>query len=61
LAATGRGENPNLKTDVFHEGKSAASFCCQVAAWLPDMFCNIYLIKNINISKNQQLLKLEKK
>ncbi len=22
-------------------GKSAASFCCQVAAWVPDMFCNL--------------------
>ncbi len=23
-------------------GKSAASFCCQVAARVPDMFCNFY-------------------
>jgi hypothetical protein len=27
------GEGP------FYEGKSAASFCCQVAALVPDMFC----------------------
>jgi hypothetical protein len=27
-------------------GKSAASFCHQVAAWFPDMFSNLYLVKN---------------
>jgi len=29
-----------------NEGKSAASFCRQVAALVPDMFCNFYLVKN---------------
>ncbi len=29
-----------------NEGKSAASFCSQVAALVPDMFCNFYLLKN---------------
>jgi hypothetical protein len=43
------------------EGKSAASFCCQVAAWSPDMFGNFYLVKNHKIAKTQQPLKLEKK
>jgi len=28
------------------EGKSAASFCCQVAALVPDMFYNFYFVKN---------------
>jgi hypothetical protein len=31
---------------------SAASFCCQVVAWFPDMFCNFYLAKNYEIVKN---------
>ncbi len=30
----------------FNEGKSAASFCHQVAAWVPYMFCNFYFVKN---------------
>ncbi len=29
-----------------NEGKWAANFCCQVATWFPDMFCNLYLVKN---------------
>jgi hypothetical protein len=35
-----------------NEGKSAASVCCQVAAWVPDIFCNFYLAKNYEIAKN---------
>ncbi len=34
------------------EGKSAACFCCQVAAWFPDMFCNFYLVKKMQFAKN---------
>jgi hypothetical protein len=34
------------------EEKSAASFCCQVAAWIPDMFCNLNLVKNHEIANN---------
>ncbi len=33
-------------------GKSAASFCCQVAALVRDMFCNFYLVKNHKIANN---------
>jgi hypothetical protein len=44
--------NNNIPKLYFNEGKSAASFCCQVAAWLPDMFCNFYIVKNHNIAKN---------
>jgi hypothetical protein len=29
---------------------SAASFCCQVAAFVPDMFCYFYLVKNHKIA-----------
>jgi hypothetical protein len=43
-----------------NEGKSAASFCGQVAAGFPDMFCNFYLVKNHKIIKTQQPQKLEK-
>jgi hypothetical protein len=32
------------------EGKSAARFCHQVAAWVPDMFCNFYLVKHHKIA-----------
>jgi hypothetical protein len=38
-----------VDTRVFNFwGKSAATFCHQVAAWDPDMFCNFYLVKNHN-------------
>jgi hypothetical protein len=42
------------------QGKSAACFCHQVAAWVPDMFSNFYFMKNHNIAKTKQPLKLEK-
>jgi hypothetical protein len=35
-----------------NEGKSVASFCRQVAASVPDMFCNFYLVKNHKIANN---------
>jgi hypothetical protein len=35
-----------------NEGKSAASFCHQVAALVPDMFCIFYLMKNHKIANN---------
>jgi hypothetical protein len=31
---------------LFNEGISAVSLCHQVAASVPDMFCNFYLVKN---------------
>ncbi len=31
---------------------SAASFCCQVAALVPDMFWNFYLVKNDKIAND---------
>ncbi len=44
-----------------NEGISAASFCHQEAALLPDMFCNFYLADDQKIAKTQQPLKREKK
>jgi hypothetical protein len=35
-----------------NEGISAASFCCQVAALVPDVFCNFYFVKNHKIANN---------
>ena len=35
-----------------NEGISAASFCCQVAALVSDMFCNFYSVKNNKIANN---------
>ncbi len=32
-----------------NQDKSAAIFCHQVAAWLPDSFCNFYLVKSHKI------------
>ncbi len=36
----------------FNQDKSAAELYCQVAAWVPDMFCNFYLVKRHNIANN---------
>jgi hypothetical protein len=47
--------------DVFNKEKSAASFCCHVAAWFPDMFCNFYLLKNHKIAKNSTTTKAREK
>jgi hypothetical protein len=32
--------------------KLVAIFCHQVAAWLPDLFCKFYLVKNHKVAKN---------
>jgi hypothetical protein len=45
----------------FNEGKSAASFCLQVAAWFPDPFCNFYIVKNHEIAKNSSTIKVREK
>jgi hypothetical protein len=41
--------------------KSVASFCCQVAAFFPDMYCNFYLVKNNKIAKNSKTAKAREK
>jgi len=35
-----------------NEGISAASFCCQVATLVQDIFYNFYIVKNHKIAKN---------
>jgi hypothetical protein len=44
-----------------NEGKSPAGFCCQVAAWFPDMFCNFYLVRNHKIAQNSTTTKAREK
>ncbi len=41
--------------------KSAASFCYQVAAWVPAMFCNFYFVKNNKIVNNSKTTKARAK
>ncbi len=43
-----------------NEGKSAVGFCCQVAAWFPDMFCNFNLVKYYIIAKHTTTTKARK-
>ncbi len=42
-----------------NEEGSAASFCHQLAALFPDMFCNFYFVKNHKIAKNSATIKDE--
>jgi len=35
-----------------NQNKSAASFCHQVSAWVPDLFSNFYLVKSHKIANN---------
>ncbi len=42
-------------------GKLAASVCRQVAALVPDMFCNFYLVKKCKIAKNSTTAKAAQK
>jgi hypothetical protein len=52
----------DLYIPQLNEGKSAASFCHQVAvAWFPDMFCNFYFVKNHKIDKNSTTTKATEK
>jgi hypothetical protein len=44
---------------VSNEGESADSFCHQLAALFPDMFCNFQLVKNHNIAKNSTTTKVK--
>jgi hypothetical protein len=52
--------NCNVDTEP-NMGKTAASFCHQVAVWVGDMFCNCYSVKNHKIAKNSTNNKARKK
>jgi hypothetical protein len=45
-----------VEVPALNKDKSAASFCRQVAAWIPDMFCNFYLVKNQKIVTNDSTM-----
>jgi hypothetical protein len=55
------GKNPiegsSEKVQDKNWGKSAASFCHQVAESFPDMLHNFYLVKNHKIAKNSTTAK----
>jgi hypothetical protein len=40
---------------------SAASFSIHVAAWVSDMFCNFYFVKNQKIAQNSTTIKTSEK
>ncbi len=42
-------------------GKSGAGFCHQVAAWVPEMFCNFYLLKNHTNVNSSAIVKAREK
>jgi hypothetical protein len=44
-----------------NQPKLAARFCSQVAAWVPDMFCNFYLVKHHKIANNSTAPKAKEK
>jgi hypothetical protein len=58
---------PSQKTLIFvslylvNEEKSAASFCHLVAALVPGMFCNFYLVKNHKIANNSAATQAKEK
>ena len=55
------GQNARISNGTVNEGKLAASFCCQVAAWFSDMFCKFYLVKNQKNAKNSTTTKAREK
>jgi hypothetical protein len=44
-----------------YEGISGACFCHQVAALVPDMFYNFYLVKNNKIANNSATIEAREK
>jgi hypothetical protein len=48
-------------SQLTNEGKSVVSFCRQVAASVPDMFCNLYLVKNHKIANNTATIEAREK
>jgi hypothetical protein len=46
---------------MLNEDKSATSFCCQVAASVPDVFCNFYFVKNCKFANNSTATKAGEK
>jgi hypothetical protein len=51
----------SAKKCLTNVGKSAVSFCHQLTAWVPDMFCNFYLVKNPEIANSSKTTKGKEK
>ncbi len=61
IPATSDTEGKKETFNINNEGKSAPSFCHQVAAWFPDMVRNFYLVKNHKIANNSTITKAGEK
>ncbi len=59
ILSIGKGHKKVYKK-LINEGKSAASFCHKVAAWVPDMLSNFYFVKNHQIPKTSTTKAREK-
>jgi hypothetical protein len=46
---------------LFIRDKSAATFCHQAAAWVPNMLCDFYFAKNHEIANNSTTTKAREK
>jgi hypothetical protein len=53
--------NLTRRAALANEGKSAASFCLHVAAWVSDMCCNFYFAKNNKLADNSATAKAREK
>ncbi len=47
--------------NAVNRGSSVVSFCSQVAAWVPDMFCSFYLAKHHKIANNSTTTEAKEK
>jgi hypothetical protein len=55
------GKDVTCSSAPLNKGKSALSFCHQMAAAFPDMFCKFYLLKNHKMAKNSTTAKAREK
>jgi hypothetical protein len=53
--------NERKKLYFHNEGKSAVSFCRQVAALVPDRFYNFYFVKNDKLVNNSATIEAREK
>jgi hypothetical protein len=45
-------DNPtSLQYSCINKNKSGARFCCQMAEWVPHIFCNVCVVKNHKSAK----------
>ncbi len=49
-------QNQMIELKMQDEGTSVVNFCHQMAAWVPAMFYNFYLVKSHKIDNNTAML-----